>query len=128
MVAIFDTNIVVDYLRDKGDTASKVERYAEICLPTIVCGELMFGAAISGNSAKHQEKVAEFIRRSRILIVDLSVAQEYVKVRKHLQLKGRPIPENDIWIAATAHAHGLKLITRDQHFAYIDFLNVEFWK
>lgn len=128
MVAILDTNIVVDYLRDKGDTAFKVERYAEICLPTIVCGELLLGAAISGNPAKHQEKVAEFIRRSRVLTLDLKVAQQYVEVRKHLQDKGKPIPENDIWIAATAHAYGLKLITRDQHFANIDFLNVEFWK
>jgi len=88
----------------------------------------VIGAAISGNPTKHQEKVAEFIKRSRILAVDLSIAQQYAQVRKHLKIKGKPIPENDIWIAATAHAHGLKLITRDQHFAHIDLLNVEFWK
>ena len=61
-------------------------------------------------------------------MVNLDVAQRYAEVRKHLQIKGKPIPENDIWIAATAHASGLKLITRDQHFANIEFLNVEYWK
>ncbi len=128
MVAVLDSNIVVDYLRDKDDTVSKVEIYDEIYLPVIVCGELLFGAAISGNPAKHQEKTQEFIRRSKVLIADLNVAQKYADVRKHLQMKGKPIPENDIWIAATAHAYGFKLITRDQHFTDIDFLKVEFWK
>ncbi len=128
MVAILDANIVVDYLRNQGNTISKVQKYAEICLPAIVCGELLFGASISGNPTKHQEKVSEFIGRRRILIADLGVAQQYAEVRKHLQFKGKPIPENDVWIAATAHAYGLKLITRDQHFVHIDFLDVEFWK
>jgi len=128
MVAILDSNIVVDYLRNKDDTVKKVEIYHEIYLPVIVCGELLFGAAISGNPLKHQEKTQAFISRSRILVADLNVAQQYAEVRKHLQAKGRPIPENDIWIAATAHTYGFKLITRDQHFANIDFLNVEFWK
>jgi tRNA(fMet)-specific endonuclease VapC len=128
MVAVLDTNIVVDFLRNKADTALSVERYAEICLPTIVCGELIFGATISGNPTKNLEKVVDFIGRSSVLEVDLAVAQQYAEIRKHLQAKGKPIPENDLWIAATAHAYGLKLISRDQHFAGIDFLNLELWK
>ncbi len=128
MVAVFDSNIVVDYLRNQGDTVKKVEQYSEIYLPVIVCGEIVFGATISGNPVKNKEKVAEFIARSQILIADIEVARQYAEVRKHLQQKGKPIPENDIWIAATAYAHGLKLITRDQHFSHIDFLEVEFWK
>lgn len=128
MVGVFDSNIVVDYLRDKDDTVAKVEVYSKIYLPAIVCGELLFGAAVSGNPTKHQEKVTEFIQRNHVLVVDEQVAQHYSDVRKHLQVKGRPIPENDIWIAATAHAYGLKLVTRDLHFTYIDFLNVEFWR
>lgn len=74
------------------------------------------------------KQVTEFIQRSTIDIQNLSVAESYTEIRKHLQAKGRPIPENGIWIAATAIAYGLKLITRDQHFANIDFLNAEFWK
>lgn len=79
-----DSNIVVDYLRDKDDTVIKVEIYDEIYLPVIVCGELLFGAAISGNPNKHQEKAQEFISRSWILVADLNVAQQYAEVLKHL--------------------------------------------
>ncbi|HEV8045487.1 MAG TPA: PIN domain-containing protein [Rubrobacter sp.] len=40
---------------------------------------------------------------------------------------GRPIPENDIWIAATALQHGLVLVTRDSHFEHVEGLRVERW-
>jgi len=45
----------------------------------------------------------------------------------HLRLKGRPIPENDLWIAAMALEHDLVLATRDAHFGEIDNLKVEMW-
>jgi len=48
-------------------------------------------------------------------------------VRDRLRLKGRPIPENDIWIAAVALQHGLPLATRDDHFNEVDGLRVENW-
>ena len=128
MVAMLDTNIVVDFLRNRGDSATKMKQITEPHLPVTVCGELIFGASISGNPIKNMKQVVEFIQRSKVDIQNLSVAESYAEIRKNLQAKGRPIPENDVWIAATAMAYGLKLITRDQHFANIDFLNVEFWK
>jgi tRNA(fMet)-specific endonuclease VapC len=128
MVAMLDTNIVVDFLRNRGDSATKIAQITEPHLNVTVCGELIFGASISGNPTKNMKQVTEFIARSKIDIQNISVAESYAEIRKHLKEKGRPIPENDIWIAATALAYGLKLITRDQHFANIDFLNVEFWK
>lgn len=54
------------------------------------------------------------------IIVDL--------LRKQREAPTKILTFTEIYLPATAHAHGLKLITRDQHFAYIDFLNVEFWK
>lgn len=56
MVAVLDSNIVVDYLRGKDDTVSKVAMYDEIYLPVIVCGELLFGSSVSGNPVKQQKK------------------------------------------------------------------------
>jgi tRNA(fMet)-specific endonuclease VapC len=44
-----------------------------------------------------------------------------------LRIKGRPIPENDIWIAATARQHDLTLVSRDRHFAEVDNLRWEQW-
>jgi tRNA(fMet)-specific endonuclease VapC len=44
-----------------------------------------------------------------------------------LRGEGRPIPENDLWIAATASEHGLVLVTRDEHFDRVEGLLVERW-
>lgn len=48
-------------------------------------------------------------------------------IKSRLRKKGRPIPENDIWIAATAQEHALVLVTRDPHFQEIEDLRVESW-
>jgi tRNA(fMet)-specific endonuclease VapC len=42
-------------------------------------------------------------------------------------VKGKPIPENDIWIAAIAEQHQLTLVTRDSHFQHVDGLVIEQW-
>ncbi len=127
MVAVLDTNIVIDYLRGEPNIVFKVEQCTEIHLPVWVCGELLFGASIAANAPKHLEKVNDFIGRSQVMLPDLKVAQAYARVRKHLKDSGRPIPENDIWIAAAALANDLRLVTRDKHFLNIPFLDLEVW-
>ncbi|HYX24501.1 MAG TPA: PIN domain-containing protein [Thermoanaerobaculia bacterium] len=44
-----------------------------------------------------------------------------------LRRKGRPIPENDLWIAASARRHGLTLASRDSHFEHVEGLGLEVW-
>ncbi|MEH2160824.1 MAG: PIN domain-containing protein [Nostoc sp.] len=44
-----------------------------------------------------------------------------------LKHKGRPIPENDIWIAAQCLERGWRLATNDEHFSYVDNLIMEQW-
>ena len=51
----------------------------------------------------------------------------YGVIKQALREKGRPIPENDIWIAAIAQQYGLTLVTRDDHFTAIDGLTLEKW-
>ena len=53
------------------------------------------------------------------------IAQMYGKVKSELKAKGRPIPENDIWIAATALAAKLSLVTADSDFEHVDGLLLE---
>jgi len=60
-------------------------------------------------------------------VCDLEVAREYGRLRQRLKKKGRPIPENDIWIAAAAKAHGMTLVTRDGHFENVEGLKTVDW-
>lgn len=128
MVAALDTNIVVDLLRNQNEAPTKILVYNTIYLPITVCGELLFGSALSGKPVENKRNVLLFLGKCVLLEYNLSVAESYADIREHLQAKGKPIPENDIWIAATAVAFGLKLITRDRHFINIDRLDVEFWQ
>lgn len=128
MVAVFDTNIIVDIFRSKGEAPNKILSYTEIYLPLTVCGELLFGAAVSAKPVEMKKQVMSFIEGNKIILPSSEVADYYAQIRKGLKEKGRPIPENDIWIAAMAEYVGIKLITRDQHFSHIQGLNVEFWE
>ena len=62
-----------------------------------------------------------------ILYPDEATTIRYAEVKNKLRKKGRPIPENDIWIAAIALRHGLPILTRDQHFNEVDGLAVLTW-
>ena len=62
-----------------------------------------------------------------MLPCDTATAQQYGDIKNQLRAKGRPIPENDIWIAAIAMQYQLTLVARDGHFHEVDGLQVETW-
>lgn len=62
-----------------------------------------------------------------VLPCDEGTAYQYGVIRNALRTQGRPIPENDLWIAALAGQHDLVLATRDAHFEFIEGLAVERW-
>ena len=111
-----DTNVVIGYFQGDTDLREKLQKIPVWCLPVTVVGELLFGAY---NAAKQEENLIRyqaFIDRTEILGIDVSTAEAYARIRLQLKRSGRPIPENDIWIAATTISHGLPLATRDKHF------------
>jgi tRNA(fMet)-specific endonuclease VapC len=57
----------------------------------------------------------------------LETARQYGEVKNRLRLKGRPLPENDVWIAALALQHDLILVTRDAHFQEVENLQPVAW-
>jgi predicted nucleic acid-binding protein len=59
--------------------------------------------------------------------IDESIARRYATIRLQLKKVGRPIPENDLWIAATSIELGTPLLTRDNHFDRLHDLQVINW-
>ena len=90
-------------------------------------GELFYGAYKSAHSKENSARVDDFANHSVVLGCDIETSHNYGKIKNALSAKGRPIPENDIWIAAIAVQHNLTLVTRDAHFKEIDDLKVEVW-
>ena len=67
----------------------------------------------SCSSEPRSPAVERFASGRAIVSADLDVAREYGRLKQYLKKKGRPLPENDISIAAAAKCHEMVLVTRD---------------
>jgi tRNA(fMet)-specific endonuclease VapC len=123
---LLDTNIVAAYFNQEESLQQHFEN-AIIYLPSIVIGELYFGAYQSQRVTANVNRIKDFVVLNTVLDCDVETADQYGKIRLNLKIKGRPIPENDIWIAATALRYGLPLVTRDEHFKEVDELSLVSW-
>ena len=65
-------------------------------------------------------RIDDFAASVDVISCDAITAQYYGRIKDHLRSQGRPIPENDIWIAAVAMQHALPVATRDDHFKQVD--------
>ncbi|HVR44846.1 MAG TPA: type II toxin-antitoxin system VapC family toxin [Thermoanaerobaculia bacterium] len=127
MALILDTNSVSALFA--GDTAvaeilSTEDRHH---LPVIVIGEYRYGLARSRHRGRLGRLVDLLIQESIVLPVDLDTTPHYAGVREHLRVRGRPIPENDVWIAALARQYDLPIVSRDDHFDQVDGLRRLSW-
>ena len=106
-------NGAIDYLeRHEG---------ARLYLPSIVAGELAAGASMSS-----REKWEAFLAPFFLLQVTPDIAWEYGRAYRHLRGVGQIIGANDLWIAATALAHRMPVVTRNvAHFSRVPHLEVE---
>jgi tRNA(fMet)-specific endonuclease VapC len=121
-----DTNVAIAVLNNQLPIVESLKKFQVVCLPITVCGELLFGAKNSGLSARNEKKYLSFIESCEILDNHLLVAQTYAEIRLLLKKKGKPIPENDIWIAAACKVNDLPLMTFDKHFKSVEKLKLVF--
>jgi tRNA(fMet)-specific endonuclease VapC len=125
---LLDTTIVVDHLRNKNPAvAQQLKKTGTLYLPLPALGELLYGVYNSHFQAKGLNQVEEFLKICAVLSPDERTAHHCGRVKADLRRKGKPIPENDIWIAAVAIEHDLPLATCDQHFSLVSGLNVLHW-
>ncbi len=124
---LLDTNIVVGVFADDPAIRRRLEQREEVLLSVVVLGELYFGAQKSRGIDENVRRIHRLLAESVVLPCDAGTAYEYGIVRHELRLKGRPIPENDIWLAAHARQHDLTLVSRDRHFSEVDRLKWERW-
>lgn len=121
---ILDTNVYVSF--KKNDPAIlEVIRSAEVIgISPIVIGELIAGFDGGSKSKQNKIELQRFLESSRITVypITLDTSQFFSQVFCSLRNKGKPIPTNDMWIAAQALEHGCVICTHDKHFSYIEGL------
>lgn len=123
--ALVDTNVVIALFAGEPAIVESVQRQAAVFLCAPVLGELRYGVQASARVDSNLTRLDEFAKALIVLPCDAQTAASYGNVKFDLRRKGRPIPENDVWIAAIARQHGLTLLTRDGHFRQIEGVAVE---
>ena len=122
---LVDTNVIIRFFKGERELFSLFDDMENLYISSITVGELMYGAELSKKSDFNRENYFCFCQQMKVLYPDLEIAKSYGIIKASLKSKGKPIPENDIWIAATCHAADLNLITADSDFDFIDQIFVE---
>jgi predicted nucleic acid-binding protein len=116
---ILDTNALSDLLLENRALLRALPAHGVFRLPVIVLGEFRFGIKRSRDRVKLGNLLSQMEAEAEILHVDPQTAWHYATIREELRRDGRPIPQNDTWIAAIARQHELPIVSRDAHFDYV---------
>jgi predicted nucleic acid-binding protein len=124
---ILDTNALSALSEGDSKLRSVLNARPSLSVPVIVLGEFEYGILRSRRSSEYQDWLASYLPAFDILDVSRETARYYAQIRRELQKAGKPIPANDLWIAALGRQHQLAVVTRDKHFQYVQGLETLTW-
>src|SRR6266478_4915272 len=126
-----DTNAISDIVRDHPKMRAKLRGQTDPKVTSVIClGEIHYGLERlpAGKKKRDLEKKTNSVLKALpIESVTKSVAEEYGRLKRLLELKGISMQDNDLWIACAAKILGATLVSRDQVFSQIPGLQVEDW-
>lgn len=122
-----DTSAYSALLRGDERVRDALRAAGAIRVNPVVLGELLAGFLRGRQRAKNEAELGRFLASPRVAVVpiDEGTAERYALLVTSLRRRGKPIPANDLWIAASAAQHGLRLLTLDAHFLAVDQVVVE---
>jgi tRNA(fMet)-specific endonuclease VapC len=122
MKLLLDTNVYSALFRGHQDVVDRVRRADQILISAIVAGELLFGFRNGSRFEANRKELEDFLRSPYVdlLPITFDTADRFGRIAAAARRKGRPIPSNDMWIAAHAMESGAELLSFDQHFEEID--------
>ena len=125
MRVLLDTNAYSFFTRGHEEVHAIVEDAQGVVLSTVVVGELLFGFRLGTQFDENYATLLAYIAKPSVSVVDVGIAtaENYASIFAALRAKGRPIPANDIWIAAHAMETGADLVSADAHFEHVDGLS-----
>jgi tRNA(fMet)-specific endonuclease VapC len=91
-------------------------RAEQMAIPTIVLGEYRYGIAQARNRLSYENWLAGLLHDCLVLDINEPTTHYYAEITLELKRQGKPIPTNNLWIAALCRQHALPLLSRDRHF------------
>jgi predicted nucleic acid-binding protein len=125
---ILDTNALSAYLDKAPGTVEVVSQARELAIPVIVAGEFAFGIAQSRHRVVYERSLQRMLDRCAVLEIGIETARHYAAIRLELKIAGKPIPSNDVWIAALSRQHSMPVMSRDSHFDFVSGLRRQTWR
>jgi len=113
---ILDTNALSAAADEHPGVISVLAVVQELALPVVVIGEYRYGIAQSRHRARYRRWLDGLITDCTVLDINEQTTHHYAAINVELKRAGKPIPTNDLWIAALCRQHGLPLLSRDRHF------------
>lgn len=102
--------------------ATRLVQQAEVvALPVPVIGELRYGFLNGSRGRQNEALLARFLDSPRVevLACDELTTHFFAELKLQLKRQGKPIPINDVWIAALVLQHQATLFTRDSDFEHL---------
>jgi tRNA(fMet)-specific endonuclease VapC len=127
MALIFDTNALSAFADGDPALGRMIELEPDLALPTVVLGEHLFRTRQSRFRARYEVWLHSHLRLFLVLSAGTETAGRYAEIRSELKALRRPIPTNDLWIAALSREHGYTLVSRDIHFDAVPALKRIAW-
>jgi predicted nucleic acid-binding protein len=113
---ILDTNALSAAADGDSALIAILARAEQVAIPTIVLGEFRYGIAQSRHRATYARWLEGLLQDCMVLDVNEPTTHHYADISVELKRMGKPIPTNDLWIAALCRQHSLPLLSRDRHF------------
>jgi predicted nucleic acid-binding protein len=118
---ILDTSAYSSFLRGSTEIRRVLQLVEEVAFTPVIIGELWAGFKGGKREEENRRLLDEFLSSPRVVVrvMDDGTAECYATILDHLRRLGRPLPTNDLWIAASAMQHGYAVVTCDGHFLAI---------
>jgi tRNA(fMet)-specific endonuclease VapC len=129
MRLLLDTSAYSAFMKGHAEISAAVQVNEEIFLNSVILGELIAGFIKGGRRRKNENELRRFLASPRVGVLDVTeeTAERYAVILNSLWRAGTPIPTNDIWIAASAMEHGLRLVTTDDHYQKVPQVMIEYF-
>ena len=124
MRILLDSNAYSAFMRGSHEVRDLIREAEEVLFSAVVVGEQLYGFRQGTRFEQNLAELRSFLERPYVSFVPVGpvTADRYSQVMTALRAKGRPIPTNDVWIAAHAMETGADLVSADRHFQHIDGL------
>ncbi len=124
---LLDTSAYSAFMRGHPEVKRALQEADEIFLTPVLLGELRAGFVRGRHRRKNEHELHSFLGSPRVhvLPVDADTAERYAVILNTLWTAGTPIPTNEIWIAACAMQHGLRVLTMDAHYQRVSQVIVD---